>query len=220
MKITRFAQSTVSVEYSGKTVLIDPGNCNFEPGRITRSDFKNISVLIVTHKHGDHYDFDAVKEIYAQCKCDILTVDEVAKAIQEAGIPAAALKIGQIVEMAGFKIEGIRADHVVRGEAVDAFGVVIEAGGRRVYHASDTVYFRDKPSNIDMAFVPINNRGVAMNFDDAAKFVRELSPRIAAPVHYDGPNDSHINPYDWAKLFENDTSPEIKVLAFGESVAL
>jgi len=219
MKITKYAQSTVEIEHVGKKVLIDPGNYNFEPGRLSREDFKNIDVLIVTHKHADHFDLDAVKAIYAQSKPTILTTKELVDAMANADVPARLLKIGQVEEMVGFRIVGVRADHVVRGEVVDAFGVVVEADDKRVYHTSDTIYFEEKPSGIDIVFVPINNRGVAMDFESAAKFVRELSPKIAVPVHYDSPKDSHINPNDWVKLL-TDSKIEARVMAFGEQLQI
>lgn len=219
MKITKYAQSTVDIEHGGKKVLIDPGNYNFEPGRLSREDFKNIDVLVVTHKHADHFDLDAVKAIYAQSKPTILTTKELVDVMANADVPARLLKVGQVEKMAGFRIVGVRADHVVRGEVIDAFGVVVEADNKRVYHTSDTTYFEEKPSDIDMVFVPINNRGVAMDFEAAAKFVRELSPKIAVPVHYDSPKDSHINPNDWVKLLA-DSQIEARVMAFGEQLKI
>jgi L-ascorbate metabolism protein UlaG (beta-lactamase superfamily) len=219
MKITKYAQSTVAIEHEGKKVLIDPGNYNFEPGRLSREDFKDVDALIVTHKHADHFDLDAVKAIYAQSKPAILTTKELAEVMTTAGVPASLLTVGQVIEIAGFRIEGVRADHVVRGEVIDVFGIVVDADKKRVYHTSDTTYFDDKPSDVDIVFVPINNRGVAMDFDDAARFVRELSPRIAVPVHYDSPKDSHINPNDWAKLLA-DSKIEVRVMAFGEQLQI
>lgn len=219
MKITKYAQSTVEIEHGGKKILIDPGNYNFEPGRLSREDFRDIDVLIVTHKHADHFDLAAVKAIYAQSKPTILTTKELVDAMATADVLARVLTVGQVEELAGFRITGVRADHVIRGEVVDAFGVVVEADHKRVYHTSDTIYFKEKPTDIDMVFVPINNRGVAMDFDDAAKFVRELSPKIAVPVHYDSPKDSHITPHDWVKLLA-DSKIEARVMAFGEHLQI
>lgn len=219
MKITKYAQSTVEIEHGGKKVLIDPGNYNFEPGRLSREDFKNIDLLIVTHKHADHFDLDAVKAIYAQSNPTIFTTKELVDVMANADVLARLLTVGQVEEIAGFRIVGIRADHVVRGEVVDAFGVVVEADHKRVYHTSDTVYFKEKPFSVDLVFVPINNRGVAMDFEDAAKFVRELSPKIAVPVHYDSPKDSHINPHDWVNLL-TDSKVEARVMTFGEDLQI
>lgn len=219
MKIIRYAQSTIQIENEGKKVLIDPGSYNFEPGRLTREDFKDIDVLIVTHKHGDHFDLQAVKTIHDNSNPIILTVKELATVMEREGIASNILNVGQSINTSGFYIEAIKADHVVNGEIIDIFGVIVEANGKRIYHTSDTVYMEEKPSNIDLIFVPINNRGVAMDFEDAARFVREIDPKTAVPVHYDSPKDSHINPSDWANLLKDDNI-EVTVMAFGESLEL
>lgn len=216
MKISKYAQSTVLIEDGESRLLIDPGNYNFEPGRVTRQFFSRVDVLIVTHVHADHFDLDAVRVIYNLAKCRIITVREIAEKLLAVGIPSEIIAVGESIATSGFQIEAVYADHVVRGERVDVFGVVVSASGVRVYHTSDTMYFENKPTNIDLAFVPINNRGVAMNFEDAAKFVRELAPRIAVPVHYDSPKDSHINPSDWKVLLNDSKEIAVKIMEFGD----
>lgn len=216
MRLTKYVQSTVSIEHEGALVLIDPGKYNFEDGRYEHRDFTDVDVLIITHSHGDHFDLEATKHIYGQCSCPIFTVDEVARILREHGISAEVLAVGSSTKIAGITITATEADHVVRGEVIDVFGVLLEASEGSVYHAADTMYLENKPY-ADIVFVPINNRGVSMGIEDAARFVREIAPKAAVPIHYDSPKDQgRVDPYAFAEHLSN-TEIDVRVLEIGES---
>lgn len=216
MKITRYVQSTIAIEEDGELLLIDPGKYNFEPGRYSYEDFGQLGVdiLILTHRHADHFDLDAVTAIYRASSPKVFTVGEIAKQLADEGIEAQVLSPGQKVSEGPFAITAVETDHVVTGEKVDAIGVVIEARGRSVYHTSDTMYLEEKPT-ADVVFVPINNRGVSMSIQEAAKFVRDIKPRLAVPVHYHSPKDRHIDPQDFVRELAG-TCIETKVMEVGE----
>lgn len=215
MKITKYAQSTVEICEGSKKLLIDPGKYNFEPGRVDRNYFKDVSVLVITHKHADHYDLDAVKNIAARDKPVIYTVQEIKEMLANEGIAASVLSVGDTVKNDPFIITAAPTNHLYEGQKVDCFGVIVEVAGKRIYHTSDTLYLEEKPKS-DVLFVPINNRGVSMSIDEAVRFSKEISPRIVVPVHYDSPKDKHINPQDFAnKMLESGI--ETKVLDFGQS---
>lgn len=219
MKITRYAQSTIKIEWLDKVMLFDPGSYNYTEGRLDRDSWGRVDLLILTHKHADHFELEAVKTIWEQSRPTILTVKEVGEQLDKAGIEWRLFGQNTKTEFEGLTVEGWRADHVVQGEAVDVFGAVFSHGTGKVYHASDTTYLDEKPLNCDLAFLPINNRGVAMGFEDAARFAIEMGVKIAVPVHYDSPKDSHINPSEWSALLEN-TPVKVCVMAFGESIDL
>ena len=61
MKITRYAQSCVLIEAKGKRILVDPGVIGHDESLL--EDWKDIDLLLVTHKHGDHCHEEAIKEI-------------------------------------------------------------------------------------------------------------------------------------------------------------
>lgn len=219
MKITRLAQSTILIEDEGRRLAIDPGNYNFEPGRLDRSEFPRVDVLIVTHEHADHFDLEAVQAICTESSPLVLTTETVKAKMNEGGVEATVLLVDETVESNGYRITGVNAEHVVRGQVVDIFGVLVESNGKSVYHTSDTTYLDQTPREVDVVFVPINNRGVAMDFADAARFVREVNPKVAVPVHYDSPKDSHLDPYAWVELL-SDSEIEARVMQFGESLEL
>ena len=86
---------------------------------------------------------------------------------------------------------------------------VIEAGGRSVYFAGDTLLvpelltLTDRYGALDVALLPINgltirmaqNRQVVMNAEDAAELSAALRPGVVIPQHYafsGGPIGDHL----------------------------
>ena len=51
------------VEEGNAKILIDPGTFAFIEGKTKPEDFKDISVVLVTHAHADHVDITALKTI-------------------------------------------------------------------------------------------------------------------------------------------------------------
>lgn len=215
MRITKYAQSTVLVENEGTRLLIDPGKYNFEEGRVTRDFFRDIGVLFITHKHADHYDLDAVKSIYKSSTPKIYTVREISDALQSEGIASSVFNTGSQVQEGPFSIESIATDHVVNGEKIDCFGVLIKSKGKNFYHTSDTLYLPEKPTGCNVLMVPINNRGVCMSLDEAVRFSAEVNPDLVIPVHYDSSKDSHINPQEFVDKVRN-KGVNSKVMNFGD----
>lgn len=234
MKITKYAQSTFSItNVKGKTLLIDPGKYNFT-GTFTPAAFGQVHILVITHKHEDHFDRAAVKELTDLFQPVVLTNSEIADWLSQEGLSCRAGKVGDVVEVEGFKIELIKTDHVVRDESVLNFGLLIEADGCRVYHTSDTrlmereVLPADRLSGVDALCVPIGNRGVVMGFDDALYFCDQFSPAMIIPMHYDSPKDKdRVRPGEFverhrvlSRSLKQAARANVKVLGFGESIQL
>ena len=74
MKITKFAQSCILLETKGKRILVDPGSIQFEESLLEQ--WKDIDILLVTHKHGDHIHVPALKRIITE-KTKFYTSQEV-----------------------------------------------------------------------------------------------------------------------------------------------
>jgi L-ascorbate metabolism protein UlaG (beta-lactamase superfamily) len=225
MKIKRLAQSTILLTAkNGKTFLIDPGKYNLDPGKFTIESFPTADVVAITHKHADHFDIDLLKAMLTRSKPRILTNEEIGAVIQKQGIASNVLKAGDTLQEAGFSITAIQTDHVVRGEFIVNFGLVISADERSIYHTSDTRFI--DPSTLPLAtradclFVPISNRGVVMGIDDALVFASELKPKIVVPLHYDSPKDKdRVDPRE----FEQKGSIiglNVRVLNFGQEFEL
>ena len=61
MKITKYAQACILIETNGKRILIDPGYLEYTESLL--DEWKDIDILLVTHKHRDHCHLPAIQEI-------------------------------------------------------------------------------------------------------------------------------------------------------------
>lgn len=66
-------------------------------------------------------------------------------------------------------------------------GVVVELGGKRIYHAGDTALFSDMrligEMGLDLALLPIGDH-FTMGPEDALKALELLRPKKVVPIHY------------------------------------
>ncbi len=234
MKIQKFAQSTFVIENNiGKRILIDPGKYNFENG-FGIDGFGQVDVLVITHKHGDHFDLDATKSMVDKQNPILLTNPEISVTLQNETIGSKIGRIGDSFELAGFKLTCIKTDHVVRDESIVNFGLVILADGQRIYHTSDTRLIdikllpQDQIIAPDLLCVPIGNRGVVMGFDDALYFTNQIRPRIVVPMHYDSPKDkARIRPEHFTErlhllkpTLEHLSKVKVEILSFGDELII
>jgi L-ascorbate metabolism protein UlaG (beta-lactamase superfamily) len=234
MKIQKFAQSTFVVESSaGKRLLIDPGIYNFD-GAFNAADFDKVDLLVITHKHSDHFDLDATEKIVRLHNPTILTNPEIAIVLQNRGVGSQIGQPGSEFSAHSFGLTCVKTDHVVRDEAIVNFGLLIEADGQRIYHTSDTRLIevqllpQEKVCNPDLLCVPIGNRGVVMGIDDALYFANEIKPRMIIPMHYDSPKDKErINPNHFvdrlsalSNSLKNLSATTVRILSFGEGIEI
>jgi L-ascorbate metabolism protein UlaG (beta-lactamase superfamily) len=225
MKLKRLAQSTVLLtSKNGKTLLIDPGKYNLDPGKLTPQSFPLADIIFITHKHADHFDIDLLKAIVSRSQPRIFTNEEIKPVLEKHGIRSQLLKPGDDIQESGFAVKAIQTDHVVRGELIINFGLVVVADGKSVYHTSDTRFIDPSilppETRADYLLVPISNRGVVMGIDDALVFANELKPKVVIPTHYDSPKDKdRVDPKEFEQKGQK-FDLQVRVLSFGEEIEL
>lgn len=232
MKITKYSQSTFLVENNlGHRLLIDPGKYNYENNFLPK-DFGKVDILIVTHKHEDHHDIKAEKEIISLNKPIIITSNEIGNKEEPKNLGYQIKTVGEKLESNGFEVTFIATDHFAKCEQVINFGLFVQADGVSFYHTSDTRFMEscyfdfEKVKNSNILAVPISNRGVVMGLDDSIVFTSQIEPKIVIPMHYDSPKDKiRINPQDFVDRFEELKSKieglnkiQVKILKFSESI--
>jgi len=189
MKITRFAQSCILIETNGKRILLDPGNLQYKES-YPDHEWKDIDVLLVTHKHGDHCHLDVIKKITNDAKTKFYSTREVANAFPE--LTPNIVKEGDVLTLDGVNIEVVRAVHgfmpfLKGGNKVDEnVGFIINDGKNRAYQTSDSICFENN-YKCDILFVPICNHGLVMGPFEAALFAKETGAKLVIPIHYDNP---------------------------------
>ena len=216
MKITKFAQSCILIETNGKKILVDPGSIQYEPSLL--EGWKKIDVLLVTHKHFDHCNPEAIKEITKYSKVKFYTSQEVLDYYPD--LKAERVKEGDIINLGKIKIEVVKAIHgyipILKGEKEvhQNIGFIIQ-DDKRIYITSDTIGFKND-YKCDTLIVPITNYGIVMGPYEAALFAKETGAELVIPVHYDNPK-YEVDLEKVKQIFDKEEI-DYKFLNIGESI--
>jgi len=143
----------------------------------------------------------------------IISNREVQQKLRGNNLDCEILEVGEEKNIDDIKIKGIKQMHGLApdGSKPDNIGFLIDD---KLYHPGDTLYIEDKPY-ADVVFVPICGT-VVMNLKEAAKFVKEINPKLAIPIHYDNPRF----PVDVNEFVKETEGYNIKVLKNGESIEI
>jgi L-ascorbate metabolism protein UlaG (beta-lactamase superfamily) len=199
MKLTWLGQGGFLLESASCRVAVDPylsdalaakGLERMSPPPCTPAELAP-SLVVCTHDHDDHLDPQTVVPMaLARCDCRFAGPPAVVAHLVRLGVSQArcdALTAGGRMDHGCFSIAAAPARH-----EGDAIGVVAEAEGLRVYISGDTLFFdelvqgvrRSAGGALDVAAVCINGRWGNMTWQEAARVVGDLRPRLAIPMHY------------------------------------
>ncbi|HVQ59907.1 MAG TPA: metal-dependent hydrolase [Solirubrobacterales bacterium] len=201
MEIKFHGHSCFELSEGDTTVLIDPFLKPNNPAAVHTADEVDPTHITITHGHADHM-ADALpvaKRTGAHC----VAVVELAEWLKGHGIEAVSdPNLGGRVEfdwgyiglvpawhtstLPGSEEAPFSAEH---GIAIGtAAGVVVELGGKKVYHAGDTCLFSDMKlvadrGEVDVFIVPIGGH-YTMDRHDAAVACELVQAKTVLPMHY------------------------------------
>lgn len=216
MKITKFAQSCILIETNNKKILVDPGYIQFDES-LLKDYWNNIDILLITHKHGDHFYEPAIQEIIKNEKTELYSSAEVAGMYPNTHFKI--VKAGDEINQDDIKIEVVKAVHgylpILRGakDIIENIGYIISIEGKRVYITSDTIGFPND-YRCDILCLPVSDHGLIMGTYDGALFAKETGASLVIPIHMDNP----LYPVDLVKLAKDFEGINYKVLGIMESL--
>ncbi|MFP4458317.1 MAG: metal-dependent hydrolase [Candidatus Zixiibacteriota bacterium] len=192
VKINFIGHSAFQIESEGTKILIDPFITDNPHTEKTADDF-DADYIIVTHGHGDHLGNSI--EIAKRCEATIIAPFEVAMYVQGKGATAHPMHIG-----GGFNFDFGRVNltKALHGSGIsdndtmisggNPAGVILEIGGKQIYHAGDTGLFGDMKLigdrfDLDIALLPIGDN-FTMGIDDAVYALKMLKVPKVVPIHY------------------------------------
>jgi len=217
-------QSGFFVQTGDHTLLIDPfltGN----GGAVDKPEDFSPPYILLTHGHADHY--GDTEAIAARSGATVVSSVEIATYVGKKGLTGHGMNVGGGFEFPFGRVTFTPAWH--SNSLPDGtyggmpMGLILEAEGKRVYHAGDTALFSDmqllarKP--IDLAFLPIGDN-FTMGPPDAVEAIRLLNPKRVVPMHY---NTFPVIAQDvdaFKEKAERETGISVTVLKPGERLEL
>jgi len=183
---------------SGKLIYLDPYQIP--------KDAEKADIIISSHSHGDHFDNRSIKTII---KDSSILLGPVSISSNLNKFNGKGLKFGEVFEVDDIKIELVPSYTIKKGthpKSNEWAGTIIEAEGKRIYHAGDTERIPEMKDlkNITVALLPCGGR-FTMDFEESCLSALDINPEIVVPMHNWG---ADLN--DYKELMEK-KDPNIKV---------
>lgn len=107
MKITKFEHACLILENDTSRLVIDPGSFTHLP-----EDLTNISCIVVTEEHTDHYSLENIEKILKQSPtAEIITTQAVSNKLNDSDIKNNAVSVEGQFEVGGFALSLEEGDH-------------------------------------------------------------------------------------------------------------
>ncbi|MBB4661758.1 metal-dependent hydrolase [Conexibacter arvalis] len=221
MELRFLGHAAISLREGDTTVLVDPflsGN----PRAAVSADELDATAILLSHGHGDHLG-DAVA-IAQRTGATVVAIVELANEIGGQGVDVRDPNLGGTIAFDWGSVKLVPAWHTgvsPSGTAHTPAGLVIELGGKTIYHLGDTCLFSDlalvgRNREIDVALVPIGGH-YTMDRHDAVEAVKLVGAKTVIPVHYDTFPPIETDVQAFKADAEAASSSQVVVLAPGES---
>jgi L-ascorbate metabolism protein UlaG (beta-lactamase superfamily) len=225
MNVRFLGHAAFELSDAGTTVLVDPfltGN----PKAAASAEEVKADAILLTHGHGDH--FGDTTAIAKRTGADVVAIVEIADELSGGGLEKVHdPNIGGTVSFDWGWVRLTPAWHTSTtpaGTANAPAGLVINIGGKTIYHLGDTGLFSDlalagKRDELDLALVCIGGH-YTMDRHDAVEAAKLIGAKQIIPCHYDTFPPIETDAQAFKADVEAATSSEVIVLAPGETHSL
>jgi len=157
-----------------------------DPFKLSKS-FGDADIIFITHSHFDHLSIDDIRKV--------ATKETIVVAPTEAKSKLASFNTFLAEPMKKYNLNGVEFETVnaynVKKERLNFhpkqnnwLGYIINAGGKRIYHAGDTDFIDEMKSiKCDLALLPIGGT-YTMNVEEAIEAAKAIDAKYFAPMHY------------------------------------
>ena len=234
MEIRYHGHSCFELSEGETTVLVDPFLKPNNPKAVASAEEVEPTHIAITHGHADHM-ADAVG-VATRTGAECVAVVEIANWLEEQGVEKVYdPNLGGTVRFDWGWIKLVPAWHTstIAGSAEAPFsptpgtvigvpaGLLINIGGKTVYHAGDTCLFSDmkliaERNPVDVALLPIGGH-YTMDRHDGAVAAEFVGAGTVIPIHFDTFPPIETDVEAFKAEVEASTSSSVVVLAPGET---
>jgi L-ascorbate metabolism protein UlaG (beta-lactamase superfamily) len=221
MEIRFLGHAAFELKHEGTTLLVDPfltGN----PKAAVQADELDADAILLTHGHVDHIG-DTVA-IAKRTGATAVAIVELATELSQDGVDIRDPNLGGTVRFDWGSVKLVPAWHTSttpKGTVNTPAGLVIELGGKTIYHLGDTALFSDlslvgRNHPIDVALMCIGGHYTMDRFD-AVVAAELVGAKQVIPCHYDTfpPIETDANAFKFD--VEARTDSAVIVLSPGET---
>ncbi len=175
-----FGQASVKIQYSGKTIYIDP---------FSLKESNQADVIFITHPHFDHYSEDDIKKI-ATPETVIFCPTEFVDIANKLGVKKIyGVAAGFETEWKGIIIKAVPAYNIIKSDKHPKekgwVGFILTLGHVSIYHAGDTERIPEmKNISCDIILIPLGQTYTMNTVDEAVNAVLDTNASIAIPIHF------------------------------------
>ncbi|GAA3210661.1 MBL fold metallo-hydrolase [Microbacterium terregens] len=174
MRVTKHLHAALTVQDSGKTLVIDPGSYT-DP----LVDVGDVVAIVLTHEHADHWTPDHLDRLLRNAPgIPILAPEGVAKAA--AGYDITVVNPGDTVHVEPFTLRFFGGQHAVIHETVpviDNVGVLVND---QLYYPGDSYAV---PKGVDVRLLAAPLGAPWLKIGEAMDFVLAVAPQQAFGTH-------------------------------------
>lgn len=206
MRVTHFGHACVLVELEETRVLIDPGEWS-----TGFRELRDLDGILITHKHFDHLDIQAIPGLAQDNPAATLVVDPgSAEVLSEMRRRLIVARPGDTLQIGSVKVKAVGGQHaVVHPEIPILRNTGYLLGEGEFYHPGDSFFVPEEPVGV----LGLPTGGPWLKVSEAVDFLRLVSPQVALPIH----ELSQSKPQVHYNMFKNlaPSSTAVRILDHG-----
>jgi L-ascorbate metabolism protein UlaG (beta-lactamase superfamily) len=220
MRVAKFIHACLLVENGGDRILFDPGTFTFAGDAVPLETFERISALVITHRHADHVDAQAVKRIVERNRsAAVLANADVRELLRAAGLETNVEVFEEGTRRVGeTSLVAIPAPHAALLNATPPPNTAYVVAETLLHPGDSFAKSLDACRGIPLLALPVAAPWTSEI--GAGEFADRIAPRSVVPIHdgYVKEPFARMRHENWEKHFARQGVSFRSLLAPGDAI--